>query len=227
MEMDELLARSVLFQDLNLEAARALAKEMGTVELGRGEILFSEGETGDSLFIVLFGKLKLGHRALDGRHNLVAIMGPSDIVGELSLFDDGPRTATATAVTDVRLARLTRTAMHRWLSHRPETAEQLLRVIARRVRRTNDALSDLIFTDVPGRVAKSLLQMAARFGSRDGDSVRVMLDLTQEELGELVGASRETVNKALAEFASRGWLRLDGRKVIILDPERMARRARI
>ena len=139
----------------------------------------------------------------------------------------GPRTATATAVTDTRLARLRKQALRPWLNNRPEIAEQLLRVLARRLRRTNDALADLIFTDVPGRVAKNLLQMAGRFGTRDGGVLRVTHDLTQEELAQLVGASRETVNKALADFASRGWLRLDGKSVIILDPERLARRARV
>ena len=189
--------------------------------------LFNEGEAGDSLYIVLSGKIKLGRRAADGRQNLVSIMGPSDMVGELSLFDPGPRTATATAVTDARLARLKKTSLRPWLNNRPEIAEQLLRVLARRLRRTNDALADLIFTDVPGRVAKNLLQMAGRFGTRDGGVLRVTHDLTQEELAQLVGASRETVNKALADFASRAWLRLDGKSVIILDPERLARRARV
>ena len=100
-------------------------------------------------------------------------------------------------------------------------------MLARRLRRTNDSLADLIFTDVPGRVAKNLLQMAGRFGTRDGGVLRVTHDLTQEEIAQLVGASRETVNKALADFASRGWLRLDGKSIIILDPERLARRARV
>ena len=154
-------------------------------------------------------------------------MGPSDMVGELSLFDPGPRTATATAVLDTRLARLRKQSLRPWLTNRPEIAEQLLRVLARRLRRTNDALADLIFTDVPGRVAKNLLQMAGRFGTRDGGVLRVNHDLTQEEMAQLVGASRETVNKALADFASRGWLRLDGKSVIIMDPERLARRARV
>ena len=163
----------------------------------------------------------------DGRQNLIAVMGPSDMVGELSLFDPGPRTATATAVTDTRLVRLRKQALRPWLNNRPEIAEQLLRVLARRLRRTNDSLADLIFTDVPGRVAKNLLQMAGRFGTRDGGVLRVTHDLTQEEIAQLVGASRETVNKALADFASRGWLRLDGKSIIILDPERLARRARV
>jgi CRP-like cAMP-binding protein len=84
-------------------------------------------------------------------------------------------------------------------------------------------MADLVFTDVPGRVAKTLLNLAERFGDETG---RVEHDLTQEELAQLVGASRETVNKALSEFAGRGWLRLDGRAVVILDRERLSRRAR-
>src|SRR6266542_4403632 len=220
--MEEALARSGLFQGVDSAAADELAKEMESIEIRKGEVLFNEGEPGDSLYIVLSGRIKVGRRAADGRQNLIALMGPSDMVGELSLFDPGPRTATATAVVDSRLARLRKHALRPWLTNRPEIAEQL-----RRVRRTNNTVADLIFTDVPGRVAKNLLQMASQFGSRDGGVLRVTHDLTQEEMAQLVGASRETVNKALADFASRGWLRLDGKSVIILDPERLARRARV
>ena len=225
--MDEILARSGIFQGVDQDAAEALAREMDTVEVRKGEVIFNEGEPGDSLYIVLTGKIKVGRRAADGRQNLIALMGPSDMVGELSLFDPGPRTATAAAVVDTRVVRLREQALHLWLAGRPGIAEQLLRVLARRLRRTNDALADLIFTDVPGRVAKNLLQMAGRFGTRDGGVLRIVHDLTQEEMAQLVGASRETVNKALADFASRGWLRLDGKSVIVLDPERLARRARV
>ena len=83
-----------------------------------------------------------------------------------------------------------------------------------------------MFSDVPGRVAKALLDLSTRFGEQVDDGLRVAHDLTQEELAQLVGASRETVNKALADFAHRGWLRLEGKSVLILDPERLARRAR-
>jgi CRP/FNR family cyclic AMP-dependent transcriptional regulator len=225
--VDEVLGQSGLFQGLSEEAVQPVLSRLETLNLPRGRVVFNEGEPGDSLYIVLSGKIKVGRRAADGRQNLIAVMGPSDMVGELSLFDPGPRTATATAVTDTRLARLRKQALRPWLNNRPEIAEQLLRVLARRLRRTNDALADLIFTDVPGRVAKNLLQMAGRFGTRDGGVLRVTHDLTQEEIAQLVGASRETVNKALADFASRGWIRLDGKSIIILDPERLARRARV
>jgi CRP-like cAMP-binding protein len=195
-------------------------------DYARGETVFAEGEQGDTLYIVLEGKVKIGRRAVDGRENMLSVMGPSDMFGELSLFDPGPRTATATVVTDARLASLAHAALRPWITDRPEIAEQLLRVLARRLRRTNDALADLIFTDVPGRVAKQLLALSERFGSQESEGLRVHHDLTQEELAQLVGASRETVNKALADFASRGWVRVDSRALTILDAERLARRAR-
>jgi CRP/FNR family cyclic AMP-dependent transcriptional regulator len=224
--VDDVLARAGLFQGVAPEAAEALAGALSYGDYTRGEAVFTEGEQGDTLFIVLSGKVKIGRRAADGRENMLSVMGPSDMFGELSLFDPGPRTATATVVTDARLASLAHTSLRPWIKDRPEIAEQLLRVLARRLRRTNDALADLIFTDVPGRVAKALLELASRFGTPEGDGVRVHHDLTQEELAQLVGASRETVNKALADFASRGWMRVDSRAVTLLDRERLARRAR-
>jgi len=224
--VDDILRKAGLFQGVDDEDAEALGGQFEIFEASRGTTLFHEGEPGDSLYIVLSGKVKLGRRSTDGRENLVAIMGPADEFGELSIFDPGPRTSTATVVTDARLARLPKTALQRWVNDRPAIALQLLRVLARRLRRTNTMLADLIFVDVPGRVAKQLLQLAQQFGSVDSGQLRVTHDLTQEELAQLVGASRETVNKALADFAQRGWLRLEGKSVVILDRERLARRAR-
>lgn len=224
--MEETLAKAGIFQGVDPDAALALGSQLETVDYPRGSAIFSEGELGDRLYVILAGKVKLGRHSPDGRENLLAVMGPSDMFGELSVFDPGPRTSTATSVTDVRLATMDRAALLDWIRKRPEIAEQLLRVLARRLRRTNNALADLIFTDVPGRVAKALLQLARQFGQQEGSGMRVTHDLTQEELAQLVGASRETVNKALADFGHRGWLRLEGKSVIILDGERLSRRAR-
>jgi CRP/FNR family transcriptional regulator len=178
------------------------------------------------LFIVLDGKMKISRAAADGRENLLAVLGPGEMFGELSLFDPGPRTATASAVTDSTLASLDHDDLRPLLLDQPGVAVQLLRALAQRLRRTNEAMADLVFSDVPGRVAKALLDLAERFGDEEADGVRVRHDLTQEELAQLVGASRETVNKALSEFANRNWLRLEGRSVLLLDRERLARRAR-
>ena len=105
-------------------------------------------------------------------------------------------------------------------------AGALLQALAQRLRRTNEALADLVFSDVPGRVAKQLLDLADKFGQPGPDGVLVHHDLTQEELAQLVGASRETVNKALADFTQRGWVEVDQRQVLLIDMERLARRAR-
>lgn len=220
------LAAFPLFAPLDDQVRAALADRLSAVELARGQVLFVENEPGDTVFLVLAGKIKIARTAPDGRENLIAVLGPGDLCGELSLFDPGPRTATASAVTDSRLASLAHTELAHWLSTRPDTGQLLLRVLARRLRRTNDAMSDLIFTDVPGRVAKALLQLAEQFGTPDPRGTRVEHALTQEELAQLVGASRETVNKALSDFAGRGWIALEPRTVVLLDTDRLLRRSR-
>jgi CRP/FNR family transcriptional regulator len=215
-----------LFVGLDDETASLLAAALTTRAVVRGHIVFQEGEKGDRLFVVLEGKVKISRAAADGRENLLAVLGPGEMFGELSLFDPGPRTATATAITESTLASLDHDDLRPLLFAQPTVAVQLLRALAERLRRTNEAMADLVFTDVPGRVAKALLDLAERFGDESSDGILVRHDLTQEELAQLVGASRETVNKALSEFANRGWLRLEGRSVLLLDRERLARRAR-
>jgi CRP/FNR family transcriptional regulator, cyclic AMP receptor protein len=219
------LTETPLFRALDAEAQQALESSMTEVRVSRGQSLFDEGDPGDRLYVITDGKVKLGRTSQDGRENLLAILGTGEMFGELSLFDPGPRTATATAVTDTTLKGLGHSDLQPWLTGRPEVATQLLKALARRLRKTNEHMADLVFSDVPGRVAKQLLDLARRFGQQTDEGVRVTHDLTQEELAQLVGASRETVNKALADFASRGFLRLEGRAVVILDVERLARRA--
>lgn len=223
---DDVLRQAPLFSGLDDEVAAALESSMSSATLRRGEILFSEGDDGDQLYVVTEGKIKLGRTSPDGRENLLAILGPGQMFGELSFFDPGPRSATATAVTDVELKSLGHDALSPVLNAHPDVAHALLNQLAGRLRRTNEVVGDLVFSDVPGRVAKALLDLASRFGRRADDGIHVNHDLTQEELAQLVGASRETVNKALADFASRGWLRLEPRSVVILDLERLQRRAR-
>ena len=223
---DDVLRQAPLFSGLDDEAARSLGSSMSETRLNRGEVLFREGDTGDRLYVVTEGKIKLGRTSVDGRENLLAILGPGQMFGELSLFDPGPRSATATAVTDARMQTLGHDELSRWLDTRPDVARGLLNQLAGRLRRANDVVADLVFSDVPGRVAKALLDLSRRFGRTADDGIHVHHDLTQEELAQLVGASRETVNKALADFAMRGWLRLEPRSVVLMDVERLQRRAR-
>ena len=223
---DDVLRQAPLFSGLDEDSAAALETSMATSSLKRGDVLFNEGDDGSQLYVVTEGKVKLGRTSADGRENLLAILGPGQMFGELSFFDPGPRSATATAVTDVELKSLSHEALSPVLETHSDVALALLHQLAGRLRRTNEVVGELVFSDVPGRVAKALLDLAGRFGRQADDGVHVNHDLTQEELAQLVGASRETVNKALADFASRGWMRLEPRSVVILDPERLQRRAR-
>ena len=225
--VDEAVIRKApLFSGLDAGAADALRTSMNLVKLRKGQSLFKEGDDGDHLFVVSSGKVKLGTKSVDGRENLLMILGPGDMFGELSLFDSGPRTATATAVTDSKLLALGQDKVIPWVKEHPEVSLQLLARLASRLRRTNEVVGDLVFSDVPGRVAKALIDLGVKFGDKRSEGLFVNHDLTQEELAQLVGASRETVNKALADFAQRGWLRLEARSVMILDYERLLKRGR-
>ena len=220
-----MLRRSPLFAALDEQASAELLSSMTPLRMDRGDVLFHEGDPGDRLYVITEGKVKLGRTSYDGREHLLAILGPGEMFGELSLFDPGPRTATATAVAETQLVGLGTESLHGYLVARPQASYTLLAALARRLRRTNESLADLVFTDVPGRVAKALLELSQRFGRPVDEGIMVAHDLTQEELAQLVGASRETVNKALADFATRGWIKLEARAVLLMNTERLTKRA--
>jgi CRP/FNR family cyclic AMP-dependent transcriptional regulator len=223
---EDVVRRAPLFTALDEASAVSLRSSMDSVRISKGNILFAEGDEGDHLYVILEGKLKLGTSSGDGRENLLSILGPGEMFGELSLFDPGPRTSTATAVTDAKLLTLSHDKLIPWLRQNPDVALHLLARLSQRLRRTNEAVGDLVFSDVPGRVAKALIDLGERFGKTTDEGLVVNHDLTQEELAQLVGASRETVNKALADFAGRNWLKLDGRSVLITDLERLSKRGK-
>ena len=146
----EVVRKAPLFAALDSDDAEALLAQMSPARMERGDILFREGEAGDSLYVIGEGKIKLGRSSSDGRENLVAILGPGEMFGELSLFDPGPRTMTATAVAETQLLGLGNDSLTGLLTGRPEVAKALLAALAQRLRRTNEHLADLVFTDVPG-----------------------------------------------------------------------------
>ncbi len=224
--MDEAFLQSPLFAALDAEGAAALRASLVSRDVPKGDVLFQEGQTGDHMYVIVEGKVKLGQTSTDGRESLLGVLGPGEMFGELSLFDPGMRTSTATALTDTTVLLMGHDQLKPWLSGRPEVAAALLQALARRIRRTNDAMADLVFSDVPGRVAKALMDLGEKFGEVTPEGLMVTHDMTQEELAQLVGASRETVNKALADFAQRGWIRLESRQVLIIDVERLGKRAR-
>jgi len=223
---DAIIRRAPLFSALDDASAASVRESMPALKLAKGHTLFKEGDEGDRLYVIVSGKVKLGTSSGDGRENLLSILGPGEMFGELSLFDPEPRTATATAVTDVRLVSLAHDQVIGLATSQPQVSLELLRRLAQRLRKSNEVLADLVFADVPGRVAKAIIDLGTRFGVQKDDGLHVNHDLTQEELAQLVGASRETVNKALADFAARGWVKLEPRAVLVTDIERITKRGR-
>ena len=224
--VDSILAQTALFRGVAPEALQALAGRLSSVYVKPGHVFFTEGQPGDRLYVVVSGSVKVGRRSQDGREVFFTLRGPSESFGELSVFDPGPRTSTATAVNDVRAVPVDGDDLRAWVRQHPDEAERLLRLLARRLRKTDDSMSDLILNDVPSRLAKQLLGLAQRFGVQENGAIRVAHGLTQEELAHLVGSSRETVNKALSDFSQRGWIRLERKGIVIADSEHLARRAR-
>lgn len=223
--MDDAIRGLSLFASLDPVSAEALLARMTEVRLRRGEVLFREGDAPDRLYVVVEGKLKVGRRSGHGRENMLDVLGSGESFGELSLFDRGPRTATAIAVVETRLLALDAAALEPLLADHPSIAILLLQQLSRRLRRRYENVSDLAFYDIPARVARTLLSLATQFGVESTEGVRVDHDLTQTEIAQLVGASREAINKVLADLAARGWLRIDGRSVVLLDMARLRRRA--
>ncbi len=225
MGVDDVLKRAPLFSALDDESVAALQHATTETQIKRGEVIFREGELGNELYIIVRGKVKICRTTNDGRVSLLVVAGPGDAIGETALFDPGPRITTAIGITQTKLLMLDHDHLWAWIDANPGVAKALLQTLARRLRIGAEMMANLVFLDVPGRVAKALLDLANRFGVADPDGgIVVAHDLTQEELAQFVGASRETVNKVLSEFAGRGWIRVQGRAVVLLDVKKLRRR---
>lgn len=203
----------------------ALLESASAVVVERGQRVFTEGEPAGGIYLVMSGKIKISRRTPTGAETLLAVLGPGQLFGELSVLDGAPRSASAQAVTAAELRELTQERIRDLVAVRPEIAQWLLLQLARRLRVINDVAADLVFSDVPTRVARVLLNLARDFGVDAATGVRVDHGLTQLELAQLAGAARETVNKALATFAFQGWLTLRSRSVLIHDLPALQRRA--
>ena len=172
------------------------------------------------MYLLEQGRVKLIRTSSDDRVQLLSIHAPGEVLGEIPVFDPhgGPRTASAVSMSHgTRVVWLEHDALFAWLDEHPRVAIDMLQVMASRQRGNNERISDLVFMDVPARLAKTLLNLGSRFGEPVEQGLKVPHDLTQEELAQLVGSSRETVNKALMDFSNRGWIARDGRSIIIFQ----------
>lgn len=221
----ELLAGTSLFSDLDPKALQRLAEVSVTRQLERGQVLFRQGDPGESLYVVVEGLLKVGLTSGDGQEMLIATLRPPEVFGEISLLDEGPRSASAVAAEPTTVLALGRADLLDLLHRYPAPVNELLKSMGTVIRRLTEQASDLVFLDLSGRVAKLLLQLAEREGKeKDGETV-LDLSLSQTDLAELVGVSRQSLNQTLHRFADRGWLRMDGGSIVLLDAESLGRRA--
>jgi CRP-like cAMP-binding protein len=224
-EVADVLSRVEFLQGVDRSVIVGWARDLEVSVLPRGEVAYRQDDPADGLHIIVTGKVKLCCHTADGREKLLEIRGPGDALGIVSALDAGPRTATASALTETCLATVDDATLEEWMLAQPQIGKHLMLLMAERLRRANSRLLDVVFDDVPCRVAKQLLSLARRFGTYEGDFWRVRHDLTQAELAQLVGATRESVNKALCDFSHRGWITTNGKSLSIHHPELLARRA--
>jgi CRP-like cAMP-binding protein len=181
------------------------------------------------LFAIVRGKLKVVSCGPDGRDTVLGIMAEGEVFGEVALIDGGTRSATVTAIEPCELLLIERERFLSLLQGSPSISIKLLVVLAKRLRRLSQRSEDAAFLDVPSRLARSLLDLASRFGERRAPSsdICITLKLSQQELGDLVGATRESVNKHLSDWTRQGFLRVQSGRMIISDIESVRRLARL
>jgi CRP-like cAMP-binding protein len=220
MAHEEILARTDFFADASPDALNSVASAGQEMHLIRGDVLFNEGDPPEALYLVLRGRLAIAlANPIDRRESVVALMESGDLFGEMGMLDDGPRSAMARALEPTTVLSIPYDRVLSMFEDNPKLLWNVARLLAQRIRVTDEALADSVFLDVTGRTAKRLLELA------DGTD-EFTLPVTQEELAGMVGASRERVNKAIASFIRLGWLDQNERTYRIIQRDRLELRAR-
>jgi CRP/FNR family transcriptional regulator, cyclic AMP receptor protein len=211
-----LLGRVEPFQALDERARLTVVEHASRRTVDKGQMVFWQDDPGEAMFVLLEGTVKLTVCSRDGELIELHRHAAPAIFGELALLDGGPRSASAEAVERSTLLVVTRAELLRLLRAEDQVAEALLRTLGTIVRRTTRQVSDLVFLDLQGRIARQLLALAT-----DGDGMARTRRVTQAELASMVSGARQTVNQALRSLESRGYIRADGRSFEILDRRRL------
>jgi CRP/FNR family cyclic AMP-dependent transcriptional regulator len=220
------LTQIPLLRGLSAQALDQLSRCLRRRAYHRGEVIFHQGDPGDTLHLVQAGRVKVVLPAETGDEVLLAILGPDSCFGELALLDGQPRSASVVAIEPVQTLVLGRSDFLAFVRANPETAERLMINLAHIIRKVNEDVADLAFLDLPGRLAKKLLDLAEDHGQpmQDNQGVEITVPLTQEELAGMVGATRPSVNKVLGWYEDQGAIRRQGRRIAICRPEALRQR---
>ena len=203
-----------LFSGVQQELLEPIVEQSSVQSLQRGDMLFSEGEEANNLYIVLEGRVAIANRSFDGRESVVALMESGDLFGEMPLFRPDGRSADARVLENSSVVVIPYVPVKSLYQEHPEMLWKIVDMLAERLKVMDVALADSMFLDVTGRTAKRLLELA-------GTDEEFELPVTQEELAGMIGASRERVNKSIASFIKLGWLAQKGEKYVILDRKQL------
>ncbi len=220
MNNTEFLATVPLFKSLDAAELARFADLVREKSYPKGSVILFEDDPGDSLFLVRDGRVKVVLVAEDGREVILGLLGVGEHFGELSLIDDQPRSAHVIAMEESTLLVLRRDDFRRRVEASPQVAWSLLAELSRRLRRADDKIGSLVLLDVPGRIARMLLDSAD-----EGGSPLIEKPLTHQTIAHLIGASRETVSRAMREFQDSGWISTDRRRIRITDRAALDKRA--
>jgi CRP-like cAMP-binding protein len=225
MSYSQLLARISIFENLQPEELEHLSSLLRSRRYARGEVIFHQGDVGTALYIVRKGQVAIRLSSEDGKEALLTLLDRGDFFGELSLLDGEPRSTDAVAREEVDLLSLQREDFHRFLEARPQVATTLLSALARLVRRVTQLIHDATFLDARTRLVRVLLDLAEHQGQPGTDGVVINQRLTQSELANLCGLTRESTNKWLRFYVREGLLSYEGGKITLVKPERLGQEA--
>jgi CRP/FNR family cyclic AMP-dependent transcriptional regulator len=210
------LRKHPYFADLEPEAFDQLCRYAKHVTLKRGTAIASKGDPGTSLFAVISGTVKISVSSPDGRNAILNLIGPGEIFGEVALLDGLSRTADVTANTNCELFIIDRRDFIPFVRSQPALAMKFIELLCTRLRRTSDQVEQVILQNLPGRLASALLRLTERHKEAQGERT---IAITQQELSEMVGMTRESINKQLRVWARRSWVRLEHGAIVVLKTE--------
>ena len=219
-----MLSQVSLFAELPPERIHELAQMCRRRMYQRNETIFHKGDPGNGLYILTDGQVKIVLPSETGEEAMLAVLEPGDFFGELALFDGLPRSATVVAASKAEVLMLPRDDFMGFVTRNGEVAIALFAVLSRRLRATDELVEDAVFLDVPGRLAKRLLDLAEKHGKKTDQGIEIDLKLTQQDLAAMVGATRESVNKHLGWMRDHRLVSLDRQRIILLRPEELRRR---
>jgi CRP/FNR family cyclic AMP-dependent transcriptional regulator len=214
-----LLRNHPLFCDLPSAVIEHLGSYMKTRKVARGATIFAKGDPGSGLMGVLAGMVKVSVASAEGKDIVLNIFHEGEIFGEIALLDGRPRTADATAMSDCELIVIERRDFVPFLSDHPDVTIKFIEILCARLRRTSEQVQDVTFLNLPTRLAKTLLQLTT--GS-EAPTPKRKVAITQREISQIIGRSRESTNKQLRVWAKRGWIRLERGGVSVLAPDKLA-----